>query len=413
MEPYPPGARFRRASHINLRWVEGEKTKHVVNTDGTLVNEHIDPQAVTLLQLFGEGRSWTYVRDLLLGEEAPTRAVEEAWARATALIDAGSLVPLDSTPDEAPRREAFHEFEDFDYHVRMLSDSRRMSAYAAAIERVVRPGMRVLEIGAGTGVLSVLAAKQGADVVAIEQAPVIEIAREMAADAGVADKIRFIQKKSTQVELDHKADVLITELVGNRVLNERMLEMTLDAKKRLLEPGAIFLPRALHLDVMPIEREFGDGYEVSLSAAGERLGLSFEAMARWMRAERSTERVIEELGPHDSYTSLGPAQRVASFDLATLGDAGLDITCDLPIERLGEWDSVVFAFGLDLCEGVALDNLPSSSPTHWHNASQVLPISRRVTPGTTVRIHVTYSAFDALEARVVSLDEGARLSPSA
>lgn len=78
-----------------------------------------------------------------------------------------------------------------DYHRMMLEDLTKMDAYARAVREVVRPGDIVLDVGAGTGVLSMLAARAGAARVhAVESMPVAELATELVAANGLADLVQ-------------------------------------------------------------------------------------------------------------------------------------------------------------------------------------------------------------------------------
>src|SRR5262249_32753265 len=97
----------------------------------------------------------------------------------------------------------------------MIADNARMDAYVEAWRRAVNPDSVVVDTGAGTVVFALLAGRFGARrVYAIEPADAIQVAREIAAANGYADRIEFIQKLSTEVTLPERADVIISDLRG-------------------------------------------------------------------------------------------------------------------------------------------------------------------------------------------------------
>src|SRR5688572_5881715 len=100
-------------------------------------------------------------------------------------------------------------------HAAMIADSVRMDAYAAALERAVRPGCVVLDIGTGAGMMALIACRLGArKVYAVDPGTSIHLARAAARDSGLADRIEFIQDLSTRVELPERADVIVCDLRG-------------------------------------------------------------------------------------------------------------------------------------------------------------------------------------------------------
>jgi type II protein arginine methyltransferase len=135
-----------------------------------------------------------------------------------------------------------------DWHFALLRDEARNQAYDAALRRAVRPGMKVLEIGTGSGILALMAARAGAgQVITCEaNAAVAEIARANIARSGFAYRIRVIAKRSTdldaQTDMDGPADLLVSEIVSNNVLNQQVLPVMEDARRRLLRPGAAMIP---------------------------------------------------------------------------------------------------------------------------------------------------------------------------
>jgi len=131
----------------------------------------------------------------------------------------------------------------FDFHHSMLADEVRTSSFLRAIMEVVQPGDVVVDIGSGTGVLSLFAAMAGASrVYAIEREPVIEIAGEIAAHNGMSETITFVAGSSLEVEIPERADVLITETIGNVGFDEGISTWISDARTRFLKQDASVVP---------------------------------------------------------------------------------------------------------------------------------------------------------------------------
>lgn len=126
---------------------------------------------------------------------------------------------------------------------KMIRDRGRMAAYAQALQQTVKPGSIVVDIGTGTGIFALLACQLGAkQVYAIEPDRAIAVAKEIATANGYSDRVCFIQKNSTQVELPHRADVIVSDLRGVLPFFGEHLPSIIDARERLLAPNGVLIP---------------------------------------------------------------------------------------------------------------------------------------------------------------------------
>ncbi|MFZ5666892.1 MAG: 50S ribosomal protein L11 methyltransferase [Pseudomonadota bacterium] len=139
------------------------------------------------------------------------------------------------------------------WHIPMLNDVRRNDAFEAAIIAALAqtgPDARVLDIGTGSGLLSMMAARAGArSVTACEMVPIIaDMARQIIADNGYAERITVHTAPSTELKvgehLDERADILVSEILSSDLLTEHVIDTFEDAHARLLKPDAIVIPRA-------------------------------------------------------------------------------------------------------------------------------------------------------------------------
>lgn len=133
------------------------------------------------------------------------------------------------------------------WHFVLVRDEIRNQAYEDAIRRAVTPGCTVLEIGTGTGILAMMAARAGARVVTCESDPAMAaVARDVIAANGLADRIQVVNRHSSELdvlaELGGRADLLVSEIVSNDLLSEGVLPAHADAVTRLLKPGAAVIP---------------------------------------------------------------------------------------------------------------------------------------------------------------------------
>jgi protein arginine N-methyltransferase 1 len=127
----------------------------------------------------------------------------------------------------------------------MIAHTARMDAYVEALRRSVRAESVVADLGTGSGIFALVAARLGARrVFAIEPDDVIQLAKELAVANALADRIEFIQDLSTNLELPERADVIVFDLGGALPLYDGHLPSVADARRRLLREGGALLPAA-------------------------------------------------------------------------------------------------------------------------------------------------------------------------
>lgn len=125
----------------------------------------------------------------------------------------------------------------------MFADRVRMDAYAAAIEKSVRPGDAVVDLGCGPGVFALLACRAGArHVYAIDLDNVVDFGRHLAVTNGFGDRVEFLRGDSRQVQLPERADVIISDVRGVLPLFSHALGTLDDARRRFLKEGGVLLP---------------------------------------------------------------------------------------------------------------------------------------------------------------------------
>ena len=301
--------------------------------------------------------------------------------RATTVPDV-SLVP-----DPLTWRYGNAEAEILDYHRSMLVDETRMRAFRDAITATVRPGDVVVDIGAGTGVLSFLACMAGAKrVYAAESGTVIELARELSEANGFADRIVFIPEWSTAIEIPEPADVIITETIGNAAFDEGIVAWTIDARRRFLREGGRVVPRTVELWMAAVE-SWDDHAEVSDWSA-PFLPVDYGAARR--RAERTLWSV--DLTADDLLTS---PTLVAGADLRTAEDPVVDESGELRVRRDGTLHGMACWFRSELAEGISLTNLPPTPAPSWCQGFLAIPRPLAVTAGDVLGWEISVSADGA------------------
>ena len=139
------------------------------------------------------------------------------------------------------------------YHALMLADGLRNRLLYKAIKQNVNSETTFLDIGAGTGVWAILAAKLGAKrVVAVEiEECLIPIIYKHAQENGVADRIEIIHGNSNDVKLKGRFDVIVSELFGGDALGESTVKSFVDIRNRFLATGGVLIPQKLTLMAAP------------------------------------------------------------------------------------------------------------------------------------------------------------------
>lgn len=268
----------------------------------------------------------------------------------------------------------------------MAADGVRMSAHARAIEQVVRPGSVVLDLGAGTGIFSLLAARAGArHVHAVDRNPAVWVARDLAAENGFADRISVYEVSSFDLKLPEQVDVILSDMRGKTGLNGDHLMAVRDARSRWLKPGGVAIPLRDRLFVGVVQgehvaRELACGWE-SLSRFGFQVDAARTSILNSLQDDRRRSLAASELvSTAASWASIeyGAAERETFQGAVTLEGTRRGIAAGLAI-----W------FEATLLEGITYASAPGQELAY---ARGFLPLAAPVAVAEGDRIELSIGA---------------------
>ncbi|ATY12029.1 hypothetical protein CU254_17325 [Amycolatopsis sp. AA4] len=251
-------------------------------------------------------------------------------------------------------------------HQAMLADRPRMRAYDRALARTVEPGAVVADVGAGTLALSLLALEHGAGhVYAVEADPeTAALAERIVADNDLKEKVTLIQGDARVAKLPRKADVVVSEMMGNLGPEEDMSRVLEVFARRNLRPGGKIVPRGVTTTLAALEFD-DEGWGIWNSGfRGYRLDAvrEFAEQRAQLHFFQREPRLLSEAVPIADEVRLG-------------------------IVRSGELHAVLGYFTADLAEGVSLSNFPSYPGCNW--AVWIWPLRHSpVAAGDAVRVRV-------------------------
>jgi len=256
-------------------------------------------------------------------------------------------------------------------HVQMLDDRVRVHAFLSAIEHVVQDGDVVVELGTGTGVLAVAAARTGAKrVLAIEASGIAKSARRVIADSGAGDRVKIVRSWSTGADLSEKGNVFVSEMIGNDPLAEGILELTIDARRRFLADGARFIPAKILLFAVPVElpddvlrkRTFT---EDALTDWEAEYGIGFSALGP--ATADVWERYLEKPPVVADWPWLSRPVQLLEIDLGTVESPDVDAPVTVTVEREGRANGAVLFWKAEMGDGavLSLDPRVADATNHW------------------------------------------------
>ena len=275
----------------------------------------------------------------------------------------------------------------------MIFDAVRMDGYTRALGRAVTPDAVVLDIGTGTGIFALLACRLGARrVYAIEPGDVIQVARDIAAASGCADRIEFIQAMSTDVTLPERADVIVSDLGGALPWFQQHIASIVDARRRFLAPDGVLIPRrdAAWAAVVELHDLYAERFSPWENA---RFGLDMAAARRIVANTFTRAKVTQD-------NLLTDLRRWTVLDYAVVEDPDVRARVSWKAMRAGTGHGLALGLDRTVADGICFSNAPDAASATRATVYPTLffpwPAPVALEPGDVIT--------SAIEARLIQRD---------
>ena len=257
----------------------------------------------------------------------------------------------------------------------LLSHKSRIRKFKQAIESMVKPNDYVIDLGTGSGILAIIAARHGARVTAIDaNVESLKYAREAAAMNDVAEKIEFVNSHFSDFKPKEKADAVVCEMLSSVMLIEQQIPASHYALNNLLKPDGILIPEEVKLFVIPVENEI-----------------------LWNRfnVENFKFPRIPQTADRGQSVDLADIQELEKYDFSKRLDQSspIDKTIEFEIVQDGAIHGLVGMFEAKLSEDTTL-----SMEDGWRELFLPLPKSIDVKTGEKVRLRISFrpGEYDSL-----------------
>ncbi|MBI4978027.1 MAG: methyltransferase domain-containing protein [Spirochaetes bacterium] len=255
-------------------------------------------------------------------------------------------------------------------HRKLLGDAVRNRAFHDALQKTVRPGVTLLDVGAGTGFLSFIASRMGAKCHLVEQENIITLARSIGDLNGIKN-CTYRHEHSTKASYKGKVDIIVSETLGNYAFEENIIE-SIESVRHMLKPGGVIMPSSLRQFIAPvITPRLYDGINI-----WDTIGYDLDMSPA--KAMSLNNMYVKTVLPDD----IGGESNARQWDAVDFYKKSKSV-------RNGNirWSlksGTVYGFALwwesTLAEGVTLSTSPFAPLTHWEQI--YLPL---VTPVTLKR----------------------------